>query len=127
MNAKQKLHNLKLEQWSQRFREQAQSGLTVKDWCAQNNITIHTYNYWKHKLKLECLDTAFENHSQEIVPLSFSPASSPQTFSALSCNSLNSRFSHDRIYVSVGDIALQVDSSVSDERLLRIMKAVRHA
>lgn len=29
------------------------SGLTVKQWCEQNNFTIHTYNYWKHVLKEE--------------------------------------------------------------------------
>ena len=46
MNNKQKLHQIKLTQWASRFQEQAASGLTVKAWCAENNVTIHTYNYW---------------------------------------------------------------------------------
>ena len=57
MNNKQKLHQIKLTQWATRFQEQAASGLTVKAWCAENNVTIHTYNYWKHKLKLEYVDS----------------------------------------------------------------------
>lgn len=44
MNNKQKLHQIKLTQWATRFQEQTDSGLTVKAWCAENNITIHTYN-----------------------------------------------------------------------------------
>lgn len=57
MNHKQKLHQIKLTQWATRFQEQAANGLTVKAWCAENNVTIHTYNYWKHKLKLEYIDS----------------------------------------------------------------------
>ncbi|MGN1198419.1 MAG: IS66 family insertion sequence element accessory protein TnpA [Acetatifactor sp.] len=48
MNSKQKLHQIKLTQWASRFQEQAASGLTVKARCVKNNVTIHTYNYWKH-------------------------------------------------------------------------------
>lgn len=57
MNNKQKLHQLMLTQWAARFQEQADSGLSVKAWCVENNVTIHTYNYWKHKLKLEYMRT----------------------------------------------------------------------
>ena len=53
MNTKQKLHQIKLQQWATRFQEQASSGLTVRAWCAENNLTIHTYNYWKHKLNFQ--------------------------------------------------------------------------
>lgn len=59
MNNKQKLHQIKLTHWAARFQEQAASGLSVKVWCAENNVTIHTYNYWKHKLKLEYIDSMF--------------------------------------------------------------------
>jgi len=45
MSAKQKLHQAKLAAWKVRFQEQADSGLTVRDWCEQNNLSIHTYNY----------------------------------------------------------------------------------
>lgn len=57
MNNKQKLHQIKLFQWTAHFQEQAASGLTVKQWCAENNVSIHTYNYWKHKLKMEYMDS----------------------------------------------------------------------
>lgn len=130
MNAKQKLHQIKLQQWAEHFRNQASSGLTIKAWCTENNITIHTYNYWKHRLKQEYLDSALsDNH--EIVPLTMNhplPAVpiNPQA-QPLSHVLRDSRDSSDVLSISAGDIVLHVGSSVSVEHLLRILKAVRHA
>ena len=53
MNAKQKLHQVHLQEWTVRFADQKASGLTVRQWCEQNNLSFHTYNYWKHLLKEE--------------------------------------------------------------------------
>ena len=53
MNAHQKLHQLKLQEWIPRFSEQKESGLTIREWCKENGISIHKYNYWKRCLKEE--------------------------------------------------------------------------
>ena len=71
MNIKQKLHQLHLNEWAARFADQKNSGLTVRQWCEQNNYTIHTYNYWKHRLKDELANQILP----KIVPLSIPPAS----------------------------------------------------
>ena len=42
MNTKEKLHQLHLNEWAARFSEQKASGLTVRQWCDQNNFSIHT-------------------------------------------------------------------------------------
>ena len=51
MNSHQKFHQAHLNEWASRFADQKASGLTVRDWCSQNNLPIHKYNYWKHQLK----------------------------------------------------------------------------
>ena len=56
MNAKQKLHQVHLQEWTVRFADQKASGLTVQQWCEQNNLSFHTYNYWKHFLKEEVVE-----------------------------------------------------------------------
>ena len=66
MNAKQKLHQIHLQEWTVRFAEQKASGLTVRQWCEQNHLSFHTYNYWKHLLKEEGVEQALP----DIVPLS---------------------------------------------------------
>jgi len=53
MNANQKLHQASLELWAERIKNHAASNLTIREWCTRNNLSIHAYNYWKHKLKEE--------------------------------------------------------------------------
>lgn len=130
MNTNQKLHQIKLQQWASRFQEQASSGLTVKAWCAENNITIHTYNYWKHKLKQEYVEASLTGQ-HDIVPIT-TPITPPvlmntNDFLPASHDVPNSRESHNSIAISIGDVVIQAASHVSDEYLLRILKAVRHA
>ena len=66
MNAKQKLHQVHLQEWAIRFAVQKASGLTVRQWYEQNSLSFHTYNYWKHLLKEEVVDQSLP----DIVPLS---------------------------------------------------------
>ena len=129
MNTKQKLHQIKLAHWTALFQEQASSGLTVKVWCQEHNISIHTYNYWKHQLKMECLDSLLPAE-HDIVPLT-ATLSTPSTTQCLplSGQSLVSRELHDYNSISInsGDIQVTIGSSISDEKLLQILRAVRHA
>lgn len=62
---KQKLHQIHLQEWTVRFADQKASGLTVRQWCEQNNLSFHTYNYWKHLLKEEVVEQVLP----DIVPL----------------------------------------------------------
>lgn len=94
MNAKQKLHQIYLQEWTARFADQRVSGLTVRQWYKQNNLSFHTYNYWKPLLKEEVVDQALP----DIVPLSllvFSDSDSSlgsvaSEYSFPSCESLDS-------------------------------------
>ncbi|MFC0179261.1 IS66 family insertion sequence element accessory protein TnpA [Thorsellia kenyensis] len=40
----------KQQYWSQLFEQQAQSGLTITDFCKANKINISTYYNWRQKL-----------------------------------------------------------------------------
>ena len=94
MNAKQKLHQVHLQEWAIRFADQKASGLTARQWCEQNSLSFHTYNYWKHLLKEEVVDQVLP----DIVPLSLPVFSGSGLFvrdnrtciSFHSCNSLDS-------------------------------------
>ena len=129
MNAKQKLHQIKLAHWTAQFQEQASSRLTIKAWCLEHNISIHTYNYWKHQLKMECLD-ALLPAEHDIVPLT-ATLSTPSTTQCLplSSQSLDSREFHDNNSISItcGNIQVTIGSAISEEKFLQILRAVRHA
>ena len=37
-------------EWKSRIGQQRQSGLSIEKWCLQNQISPHTFHYWKDKL-----------------------------------------------------------------------------
>ena len=109
-----------------RFSAQAQSGLTVKDWCSQNQISFHAYNYWKHKIKMLCLDNVIPDGS-DIVPLSLPSVSAsiplPSSKPSVSFTSKRRCPETGPAYISMDDIRMEVSPSISDDKLLRILKA----
>lgn len=141
MDAKQQLHQARLNKWASLIQEQQSSNLTVKDWCTKNNLSYHAYNYWKHLIKEEYINSLLP----EIVPLEVSPnlsdgvSDSCDAAPALresrdlrnSCdtNSCNSHDIHEAktISLSIGDISINIGPATSDQMLFNIIKAVRYA
>ena len=92
MNAKQKLHQARLSEWAARFSDQKASGLTVRQWCEKNEISIHKYNYWKHQLREE---VAFLPRISSVPRTRHVPARCSRRASCGSHKSRNSRKSHN--------------------------------
>lgn len=40
----------KKAQWLVRLREHADSGMTIRSWCAQQGVTEATFQYWRKRL-----------------------------------------------------------------------------
>lgn len=131
MNTKEKFHQLRLNEWAARFSEQKASGLTVRQWCEQNNYSIHTYNYWKHLLKEELASQVLP----DIVPLSIPDSVSiPESTIPIAPTSEISSLTNCTIRtiratatLTINGVTIEVDSSVSEEFLRTIIKAVRYA
>lgn len=131
MKAKEKVRKANLTQWSTKFQDQASSGLTVKEWCSQNNVSVYAFYYWKRIAKEAYVDSIIP----DIVPV----ASSLPAFSETSVDTpqqlpdsrdlynFSKSTSHDTITISVGDTRIEIGSSASDEMILAIVKAVRYA
>ena len=127
MNARQKLHQLHLQEWTARFAEQKASGLTVRQWFDQNNYSIHTYNYWKHILKEQVADQLLP----DIVPLSL-----PEALPSCSDNSVpvhtdlknrTIRANCSIVKLTANDIVIKVGIDTPEDFLCRLIKAVRYA
>lgn len=65
MSTKSLLHQAKLSEWASRFADHKASGLSVTEWCKENNLPQYKYFYWKRQLKEEVTLQALP----EIVPL----------------------------------------------------------
>lgn len=124
MTARQKLHQIHLQEWTVRFADQKASGLTVRQWCEQNKLSFHTYNYWKHLLKEEVVDQALP----DIVPLSLpvlsDSGSSLETTAPEMCSI---RSNGSSIKLQINGVSIEIDASVSEEFLTKLIRAVCHA
>ena len=40
----------KKQEWIERIRNREESGLTIKEWCRQNQISSHCFYYWGSRL-----------------------------------------------------------------------------
>lgn len=130
MNAKQKLHQVHLQEWAIRFADQKASGLTVRQWCEQNKLSFHTYNYLKHLLKEEVVDQSLP----DIVPLSLpvfsgSDSSSGTTAPAFpSIRAIRSiRSNNSNVKMLINGVSIEIDTAISEEFLGKLIKAVCHA
>ena len=138
MSTRSLLHQARLNEWLKRFADHKASGLSVTDWCLQNNISKYKFFYWKRLLK----DEAVTQMLPEIVPLAM-PASVPATPSvpsepALSTTDTTSatRATHAscttftpnscaRVYIN--GMTIEPDSSASESFIHTLIKAVRYA
>ena len=127
MNARQKLHQIHLQEWTIRFADQKASGLTVRQWCEQNNLSFHTYNYWKHLLKEEVVQQALP----DIVPLSLPVLSDPGSSLETTAPDIRSiranrsiRSNNSNVQMQINGVSIKIDSSVSEEFLCKLFRAV---
>lgn len=135
MNAKQKLHQAHLAEWAARFSEQKASGLTIRQWCEQNNVSIHKYNYWKHQLKEQVVDQMLPEIVQLSVPSPLSPSDNSISDSSLSRTDHSNRtnrtirtnYTNENIRLCIDGVALELEPSVSEEFLRTLIRAVHYA
>ena len=123
MNAKTKTHQLHLNEWITCFSEQKASGLTVKQWCEQNHLSVHAYNYWKHLVKEDLSRQVLP----DIVPLAFPNSQStpdPQDSNTPVFTNCTIRTTAT---ITINGITITVDSGISEDILHTLIKAVRHA
>ena len=40
----------KRQEWEEKIHQQKESGQSIVRWCEQNNISYHTFNYWRERL-----------------------------------------------------------------------------
>jgi len=125
MSTKQKIRKANLSKWAELIQDQQASGLTIKSWCDQNNVSFHAYNYWKHILKEEYVNSILP----EIVPIP-KPDAIPVREDNTQLELRDSRDSYNTpqaITVSIGDIRIEIGSTASDKMITSIIKAVRYA
>ena len=127
MNARQKLHQVHLQEWAIRFADQKASGLTVRQWCEQNHLSFHTYNYWKHLLKEEVVDQVLPDIVPLSLPVCSDSGSSLETTAPAFPSIRANRANNSNVKMLINGVSIEIDTAVSEEFLGKLIKAVCHA
>ena len=132
MSSNSIIKQTKLKQWASLFADQKSSGLSVIDWCRQNNISRDQFFYWKRKLKDELVTNALP----DIVPISLPSAPdsvspilspSPQTKdNRATCTSCPTFTTGSCARVYINGMTVEFDASVPESLISNVVKAVRH-
>ena len=136
MSTKSLLHQALLNEWASRFADHKASGLSVAEWCKENNLSQYKYFYWKRQLKEEVTIQALP----EIVPLAMpsTPANDSDVSSnphasdvtgatGATCATCASFPSNPCARVLINGMTIELDSSASEIFITNLIKAVRHA
>jgi len=149
MSTKSLLHQARLNEWAIRITDQKSSGLSVTEWCQQNNLSKHKFFYWQHLLK----DEAVTQMLPDIVPLSMPsvidssqselpqllPSAEPnhstcttRTTSAANATRTTrancTTLKHDSCArISINGVTIEFDSSAPEHFIRSLIKAVRYA
>ena len=132
MSSKSIIHQAMLNDWITRVADQKASGLSVTEWCLQNNLSKYKFFYWKRQLKDELITQALP----DIVPLPVPTAQLPEvqpdlaTIPSTACATRASCTTLAigpcaRIYIN--GMTIEFDASASATVISNVIKAVRHA
>ena len=80
MSAHQKIHQANLSNGATLFKDQGESGLTIKEWCSQNNTSIDKFYYWRRQAKESYVDSILR-HSSWMSTMFMSTHPNPMTAS----------------------------------------------
>ena len=144
MSANAIIHQAQLNEWAARFADKKASGLTVNEWCLQNNLSQWSYFYWKRKLKEELISQALP----EIVPLTLPvpechslPSASPvlgsttcttnttdtARGSGTACATDTACTTASAATIRIHNTAIEINASAPENFIANLIKAVRHA
>ena len=115
-------HAMRRQKWMAIVQECNSSGMKKKDWLAEHNIDPKKFYRWQRRLQMEVgTDIVMTQSSQKPVPAeptpSFGILKKPETVTVPY---------HPSVTLHKGDVHVEIDEDISDEFLLRIVKAVSH-
>jgi putative transposase len=116
-------HEMRLAGWKQII-ENCQArpdGQTVKQWLAEQGIQEKNYYYWLRKVR----KTTYELMTKEKVPVS-SPSSLSFAEIPMRRTAAPAGSSQPDVVIQKGRLRIELNNSISDELLVRILETISH-
>lgn len=109
-------HQFRIQEWANLIRDckNRTTGMTVKEWCDQHEITTADYYYRLTQVRKACFDNVprkFIEQSVVPVPADLLSSSSPST---------------GELEIHINDICIQVKADTSPELLKMVLQVAAH-
>ena len=118
MDTKLVANQYKLQHWAAVIQECRTSGMMIKDWCEENNITRDKYYYWQRKVR----EAACESLTKQ-APDSQSFAEIP---TVLTRDTITESFQTE-LTILVADSVISVNRSTDPLLLKTVIKVLKDA
>lgn len=108
--------NAKMNQMAALIQECRNSGMSVRDWCKENNFSEPSYYYWLKKIRTHII----ENSEVEQVPA----ISEKSPFVPVELNPPLSKVNVSKIIIIKGDIHIELPDTINEELLINIARSL---
>lgn len=62
-------NDLKAQKWTEIVVNCNESGMSKTAWCRENNVSIKSFFYWQHKLRMKMMESSSTAQAAEIVQI----------------------------------------------------------
>jgi putative transposase len=109
-------YEMRLMQWTQIIRECRSSGMSVRDWCIENNVGEKKFYYWQRRVRGEAFESLKKNEIQNQTNFVQLPIHNDSLKTVPS-------FKPD-IVMHIGNNILELSNTVSEELLSKVLKVM---
>lgn len=109
-------YEMRLMQWTQIIRECHNSGMSVKDWCLETNVSEKKFYYWQRRVRGEAFESLKKNELQNQTKF--------VQLSVQNDNLNNSLSFKPDIILHIGNNILELSNTVSEELLSKVLKVM---
>ena len=113
------VRNMRREAWALMLHEQASSGLSVREWCRQNELSVKSFYYRRKQVQSMILDITDTPTFAEL------PMPHPQAAAAGGYTTPPAFV--PQMTISAGDVIIGVDSNTPGQLIAEVLKVVRNA
>ena len=111
MDTRMVTNQVRMAKWSEIIKDRCESGLTIKDYCAEHGISRDAYFYWLRKIRESAVASASEQFA-ELLP----PAEPPDAAG-----------SSTGVTIELNGAKIRVEDTCSRNTLVMVLEVLRNA
>ena len=139
-------HEIQLSKWAEIIATANASGLTRKEWCLENSISVRQFYYWQSQVRKKAMNQSHETlsslekansiassdaQSQSQLPsfyeIPLHSSDTPTQFISQNKSFCDTSVFVPELVVSIGSFQLLVNQSTSEETLMKVISVCSHA